>query len=162
MTAAKKSTSPKPRKAAPTRSGKPPAKSTTADKSLTVDYRHGKVPKWVGQLISKYITFDNELGDVALGFMARALVQATMPYKDPKNDVFVRKNGDFTLRILAGYEGGIPYGVYPRLLMGWIATEAVRTQSPRIELGSSLSLFGYRNDISMAIPLKTTVLMRAL
>ena len=29
-------------------------------------------------------------------------------------------SGDFRLRIVAGYEGGIPYGIYPRLLMsGW-------------------------------------------
>ena len=73
--------------------------------------------------------------------MARALVIATMPYKDPKADAFVRKNGDFRLRIVAGYEGGIPYGIYPRLLMSWVATEAVRNQSPVIELGDSLRLF---------------------
>ena len=73
--------------------------------------------------------------------MARALVIATMPYKDPKVDVYKRKNGDFSLRIVAGYEGGIPFGIYPRLLMSWITTEAVRKQSPVIELGDSLRMF---------------------
>lgn len=43
---------------------------------------------------------------------------------------------------------------------GYVSVSASYTYSPM--LGSSLSLFGYRNDISMAIPLKTTVLMRAL
>lgn len=36
-----------------------------------------------------------------------------MPCKDPKTDAFVRSNGDFRLRIVAGYEGGMPYGVCP-------------------------------------------------
>ena len=60
--------------------------------------------------------------------MARALVIATMPYKDPKTDAFVRTNGDFKLRIVAGYGGGIPYAIYPRLLMSWVTTEAVQTR----------------------------------
>ena len=29
---------------------------------------------------------------------------ATMPYKDPKTDAFVRSNGDFRLRIVSSYE----------------------------------------------------------
>jgi hypothetical protein len=77
----------------------------------------------------------------ALGFMARALVIATMPYKDPKADTFTRVNGAFKLRIVAGYEGGIPFGIYPRLLMSWVATEAVKKQSPVIELGDSMRVF---------------------
>ena len=83
----------------------------------------------------------------ALGFMARAFVNAAMPYRDQKNldgtpkDAFTRTNGNFSLRIVAGYKGGIPYGIYPRLLLGWVTTEAVRRQSPDIELGTSLAVF---------------------
>lgn len=110
---------------------------------LTVDFRTGAVPDWVRELID--VQFAIEMEDAkragSLGFMARALVIATMPYKDPKTDAFVRQNGDFRLRIVAGYEGGIPYGIYPRLLMSWVATEAVKKQSPVIELGDSLRLF---------------------
>ncbi len=40
-----------------------------------------------------------------------------MPPKDPKTGAFVCADGDFKLRIVAGYEGGIPYGIYPRLLI---------------------------------------------
>lgn len=68
-------------------------------------------------------------------------INIALPYKDPKTDVFTRVNGDFRLRIIAGSERGIPFGIYPRLLMSWVATEAVRTQSPNIELGDSLSQF---------------------
>lgn len=80
-----------------------------------------------------------------LGYMTRAFVLGSMPYKDPKADVYTRKNGNFRLRIVAGYEGGIPYGVYPRLLISWITTEAVLTQSPYIRLGDSLS--GFLRDV---------------
>jgi hypothetical protein len=111
--------------------------------SADIDYRQGKVPPWVREVIETHFAIEAEDAKKvgSLGFMARALVIATMPYKDPKADVFKRENGDFRLRIVAGYEGGIPFGIYPRLLMSWVTTEAVRTQSPVIELGDSLSWF---------------------
>ena len=92
-----------------------------------IDYRAGHVPEWVRRAIDEQFAIEAEDARQAgtLGYMTRALVLATMPYKDPKADVFTRVNGDFKLRILAGYEGGIPYGIYPRLLMSWVATEAV-------------------------------------
>lgn len=111
---------------------------------LDIDFRAAApMPSWVREVIETHLAIEAEDAKSAgaLGFMARALVIATMPYKDPKTDAFVRTNGDFRLRIVAGYEGGIPYGIYPRLLMSWVATEAVRKQSPVIELGDSLSLF---------------------
>jgi hypothetical protein len=36
---------------------------------------------------------------------------------------------------------GLPYGSIPRLLVSWVTTEAVRTKSPVLELGPSLSAF---------------------
>lgn len=110
---------------------------------LSIDYRAGVMPEWVREVIDAHMAIEQEdaRSAGALGFMARALVIATMPYKDPKTDAFTRSNGDFKLRIVAGYEGGIPYGIYPRLLMSWVATEAVRKESPVIELGDSLALF---------------------
>jgi hypothetical protein len=119
-------------------------KPTINTESLTVDYRSAaQMPGWVREVIETHLAIEAEDAQSAgkLGFMARALVIATMPYKDPKADVFKRVNGDFSLRIVAGYEGGVPYGIYPRLLMSWVATEAVRKQSPVIELGDSLSAF---------------------
>lgn len=120
---------------------KPP--KVTKPENLTIDYRQQNMPVWVKDVIETQLAIEAEDVKSAgqLGFMARALVIATMPYKDPKTDAFTRQNGDFRLRILAGYEGGIPYGIYPRLLMSWVATEAVRKQSPVIELGDSLRSF---------------------
>jgi len=96
----------------------------TKKQDTVIDYRTGNVPEWVRRAIDEQFDIEDEDARRAgtLGYMTRALVLATMPYKDPKADVFTRLNGDFKLRILAGYEGGIPYGIYPRLLMSWVST----------------------------------------
>ena len=77
----------------------------------------------------------------AVGFMARALTQATMPHKATPGNEFKRRNGSFILSMLAPSDIGLPYGSIPRLLVSWITTEAVRTKSPILELGPSLSAF---------------------
>ena len=80
-------------------------------------------------------------------FLARQLVQTTLPHSDPGNvPVWSRTNGNLTLTIQQGYEDdgtpcGHPYGTIPRLLMYWMTTEALRTKSSRLELGDSLSAF---------------------
>ncbi|MHB1098225.1 MAG: replication protein RepA [Burkholderiales bacterium] len=119
-------------------------KKSARNSSVEIDYRtKGGVPDWVHEIINTQLAIEEEDARRSgnLGFMSRALVIATMPYKDPKSDVFKRKNGDFSLRIVAGYEGGIPFGIYPRLLMSWLTSEAVIKQSPIIELGDSLGIF---------------------
>lgn len=77
----------------------------------------------------------------SLGFMARALVQATMPHRKPDSSVFERTNGAFTLTMMAPPKIGLPYGSLPRLLMAWLTTEAVRTKTRELVLGESLSGF---------------------
>ncbi len=83
----------------------------------------------------------------ALGFMARALVQATMPHKKTAGNEFVRRNGVFSLSILAPSSIGLPYGSIPRLLMAWLTTEAVVTKNRTISLGNTLSAFMSRLDL---------------
>lgn len=82
---------------------------------IEIDYRADKVPAWILEVIETHLAIEAEDAKSAgaLGYMARALVNATLPYKDPKADVYKRENGEFHLRIVAGYEGGIPYGIYP-------------------------------------------------
>lgn len=118
-----------------------PAKES--EQTITeIDYRQGNIPAHVRKLIEAHFEIEAEEAREAgaLGFMARALVVATMPYKDPKTEIFRRVNGNFTLRIV-GSEQGVPYGIYPRLLMNWLTTEAVSKKSPVIELGDSLRDF---------------------
>lgn len=83
----------------------------------------------------------------ALGFMARAMVQATLPHKKVEGNEFTRTNGDFSLSLLAPSKIGLPYGTIPRLLLSWITTEAVRTKERELELGDSLSAFMRELDL---------------
>lgn len=81
-----------------------------------------------------------EAGELA--FTARMMVLATLPHSDP-GDVreWGRRNGDFSLGIQAGWEKGLPYGSYPRLVLAWLCTEAVRTRKREVVLGDSLRAF---------------------
>ena len=79
-------------------------------------------------------------------YLPRELVQVTLPHKNPGNiPVWRRKNANITVGIEPGADlktgYGYPYGIIPPLLLFWITTEAVRTKSPRLELGNSLSGF---------------------
>lgn len=95
------------------------------------------------RLISDALAIEAEeaLKAGALGFMARALVQATLPHKRVVGNEFTRRNGAFTLNLLAPSSVGLPYGTVPRLLLAWLTTEAVRTRSRDLVLGDSLSSF---------------------
>ena len=95
------------------------------------------------RLISDALAIEAEeaLKAGALGFMARALVQATLPHKRVVGNEFTRRNGAFTLNLLAPSAVGLPYGTVPRLLLAWLTTEAVRTRSRDLVLGDSLSSF---------------------
>jgi hypothetical protein len=77
----------------------------------------------------------------AIGYMARALVQATMPHKRAPSEVFQRRNGNLTLRMMADPQVGLPYGTIPRLLVSWLTGEAVRTKERTLVLGPSLTAF---------------------
>ncbi len=99
------------------------------------------------------IHFQPQPSNEDLTFSARELVQATLPHQTPKGNppVWSRSNGNYTLRIRPGYKTdpetredvciGYPYGNVPRLLLFWMTTEALRTGSRRLELGSSLAAF---------------------
>ena len=80
--------------------------------------------------------------DPELGFMARLLALCSLPRTNPGNQLqYVRRNGPYTLGMSAGINNRLPYGTRPRLLLAWVCTEAVRTQSRELILGDSLSEF---------------------
>lgn len=79
--------------------------------------------------------------------MARGFIQATMPHSDPGIGEFRRKNGNYTLVMLAPSDIGLPYGSIPRLVLSWISTEAVRTKKPTVVLGDTLSSFMRELDL---------------
>ena len=91
-------------------------------------------------------------------FLARNLVQVTLPHSDPGDvPVWGRTNGNLTLTVKPDWTIdpdtgqarclGLPYGTIPRLLLFWITTETLRKQSRRIELGDSLG--GFMRQLGM-------------
>lgn len=76
--------------------------------------------------------------------MPRIFVQATLPHSRPSVHEFERVNGRYSLHLAAPPSVGLPYGSYPRLVLAWLTTEAVRTKNPEIRLGPTFSDFMYR------------------
>ena len=73
---------------------------------------------------------------------ARLLALCSLPRTNPGNRLqYKRVNGPFTLYMTAVSGNKLPYGNLPRLLLAWVSTEAVRTQSRELVLGRSLSEF---------------------
>lgn len=114
---------------------------------------------------------EDALQSGSLSFVARWLVHATLPYKEPKGTppppAWGRSSGSVSMMIQPGYYQrrvetvnargktvftnelacyGYPYGSYPRLILAWIATEVVKNKnsdkaSRTIQLGDSLVQF---------------------
>ena len=77
-----------------------------------------------------------------LGFMVRLMALCSLPRTNPGRRIqYKRVNGPYTLYMIAGGGKRLPYGNLPRLLLAWVSTEAVRTQSRTLILGRSLSEF---------------------
>src|SRR5665213_2132364 len=89
---------------------------------------------------------DEAMSNEDYAFLARHLVQCTLPHKNPGNvPVWSRRNGNVVLGIQPGVDIetgetlGYPYGSIPRLVLYWITREACRQRQRRLELGHSLS-----------------------
>src|SRR3990172_6514566 len=97
----------------------------------------------LNNLVSEAIAIEQEEAKEAgtLGYMARILVQATIPHSNPHTNSFERNNGNLSLTILGHPKIGLPYGTYPRLLLSWVTTEAILTKNPILILGNNLSRF---------------------
>ena len=80
--------------------------------------------------------------DPNMGFMARLMALCSLPRTNPGDRLqYKRTNGPYKLGMTAGLDNKLPYGNFPRLLLAWVSTEAVRTQSRVLVLGDSLSDF---------------------
>ena len=90
----------------------------------TPTQHHFTVADQVHQLVSA------SEADPDRGFMARMMVLCSLPRTNPGDRFqYKRVNGPFTLYMVAGGGNKLPYGNLPRLLLAWVCTEAVRTQS---------------------------------
>ena len=76
------------------------------------------------------------------GFMARTMALCSLPRSNPGNRLqYKRVNGPYTLYMTVTGGNKLPFGNLPRLILAWICTEAVQTQSRELVLGRSLSDF---------------------
>ena len=90
--------------------------------------------------VDQLVTASEE--DPDLGFMARLMALCCLPRSNPGNRLqYKRVNGPFTLYMTASGGNKLPYGNLPRLILAWVCSEAVRTQSRELILGKSLSEF---------------------
>ena len=101
--------------------------------------QHFTLLKQVNQLI------EAAEGELEIGFMARLLALCSLPRTNPRDRLqYIRRNGPYTLGMSAGINNKLPYGNIPRLLLAWVCTEAVRTQSRDLVLGRSLYEFMHK------------------
>ena len=83
------------------------------------------------------------------GFLGRTMALCSLPRSNPGNQAqYVRQNGPYTLVMSVAGINKLPFGTNPRLILAWVCTEAVRTQSRDIVLGRSLSEFMRKLGIS--------------
>ena len=77
-----------------------------------------------------------------MGFMARLMALCSLPRTNlGHRKEYKRVNGPYTLIMTAISGNKLPFGSLPRLLLAWVCTEAVRTQSRELIPGKSLSEF---------------------
>lgn len=118
-------------------------------KKKTLSKRPLQIAKLAGDLVKT--PFDEA---ESLGFMSRLLVMVNLPYRDPGRDTrsWWRKNGNVSLDVVPAYRNGkslgLPYGSYPRLILAYLITQAVRTKSPEIFLGKTFREFLKLLDIN--------------
>ena len=87
--------------------------------------------------------------DPDTGFMARLMMLCSLPRANLGRQLqYKRVNGPYTLIMTAVGKSGLPFGNIPRLLLAWVSTEAVRTQSRELFLGASLSGFMRKLDLA--------------
>ena len=91
-----------------------------------------------------------EHGNPDMGFMTRLLTLCSLPRTDPGDRLqYVRRNGPYTLVMIAGGDNKLPFGNLPRLLLAWVCTEAKKShdrdphnpEKRKLYLGPSLSAF---------------------
>lgn len=81
-------------------------------------------------------------------YMTSAFALTSLPHKQPKDDSkWVLENGPYHLLVEGGYKlidgdtvySGVPFGSRARLILYYLVTKAVEKQTPKVELGRSMT-----------------------
>lgn len=127
-----------------------PLVTSCADQATPIDrLRTPRKPRSL-QLIEDALQIEQEDVKVAgaLGFMARALAQVIFPHTDPKTLYYERTTGKLSLAVRGHKAYGVPFGTIPRVVLAWICTEAVSTQSPELLMGRSAAEFARKLNMN--------------
>ncbi|MCY1718477.1 replication protein RepA [Microbacterium sp. SL62] len=95
------------------------------------------------------------MADDSIGYSARMFAQVSLPQRNPGDRPYIeRTDGNLTLTLRPGYikvpgeKAGefelvqkYPFGVYPRLALTYVSTEAFLSKSPVVDLGHSMRSF---------------------
>lgn len=71
----------------------------------------------------------NQMRGKDVFFQASPIIIAPLPHKKPSEFIYDQKQGDLSLALVADPRFGLPYGATSRLMLAWMTTEALRTQS---------------------------------
>lgn len=115
------------------------------------------------QLIKEHTGLDSCDPLQSISYVPSAFVQAVLPYRDlPNTSVWAKGNGKVSMVVTAGSRvvnqetinergrvvttsvvvpRGLPFGSLPRLILSWVATEAITTRQRKIQLGRNMSDF---------------------
>ncbi len=74
-----------------------------------------------------------------LGYYPKPFAGISLPSREVQGNEFIRKNGKYTLNLLAPSQIGLPYGGYPRILIVYITTKAKKSAAREIYLCKSLN-----------------------
>jgi hypothetical protein len=79
-----------------------------------------------------------------IGIMHAGFAMTALPHKAINETIWVRQGNNIKLRLESGVDVddkivGLPFGVIARIILLYLQTEAVRTQSREIELGRSMN-----------------------
>jgi hypothetical protein len=74
-------------------------------------------------------------------FLAKSFVRFTLPHSQTTLSTFLRVDGRLTATFSAPDHIGLPHGRWPRLILMYLTTQAVRTQSRVVRLDASMKQF---------------------
>lgn len=109
---------------------------------IPLDQKHPLDPSWRAlkliELQSELERVGEERGDIA--YTSPLWARFSLPHRDPKDaPIWEARNGNVSLTVQPGFHpgpdgkpqsAGYPFGVIPRLTLTYMATMAVRTNSP--------------------------------
>jgi hypothetical protein len=108
----------------------------------------GKITK-LERKIAEVATIISDVACEDPEFLHAVLCQVSLPRNPSKERTFVRTSGNVSVQIKAGdyFDGlkwipqSLPSGTRPRLVLIHACSEAIRTQSPHVQIGESVSEF---------------------